>query len=467
MTRFSPLALFFAFVLLEPGLAVADQCKDATPEAKPVATVTIDPSTPWQPRGGELRFIVTSADAATATLLKDAKAVACFRWTGPDPQPNPNEFIGPIGVTSLSYSSTSTSSKAVFGVTVPETLPEVSSNLWQRFWDPKDGPFQFILLRTIPKAVLRVVLLDANGKSIVVADQTFGVTSLLAACFLTILAVIVAALLLDLWARARHVPGGNPVVRLISTRDGYVSLSQFQIMLWSFLFGAGAVYVMGLSGSLIDIPSGALVLLGIAGASTVAAKIKTANAGTTDSATPPAQPRPASLPSGPVSGLMASAQSAHGVGLEWTAPATVPNAPVDRYRVEYSVAGLKAWQSAGPPVIGTSMRVEHLIRGTQYDFQVFAENSAGASAATSVASATLAQGAPAHVPSWSDLVTTPTHPSEIDVTRVQMLFFTLISAGFVAIKLFTSYTIPDIPQGFMLLMGISNGVYISAKFVRD
>jgi hypothetical protein len=65
------------------------------------------------------------------------------------------------------------------------------------------------------------------------------------------------------------------------------------------------------------------------------------------------------------------------------------------------------------------------------------------------------------------LVVTPTHPGEIDVTRVQMLFFTLISASFVGIKLFNSYMIPDIPDGFMLLMGISNGVYLSAKFVPD
>jgi len=40
-------------------------------------------------------------------------------------------------------------------------------------------------------------------------------------------------------------------------------------------------------------------------------------------------------------------------------------------------------------------------------------------------------------------------------------------AGFVALKLFNSYVIPDIPDGFMLLMGISNGVYLSAKFVPD
>src|SRR4029450_3779423 len=89
--------------------------------------------------------------------------------------------------------------------------------------------------------------------------------------------VLIAHALLYVWAWRRKVPGWSPWMRLISTREGYASLSQFQIMLWSFLFGAGAVYVMGLSGGLINIPTGALVLLGIAGATTVGAKIKTAN----------------------------------------------------------------------------------------------------------------------------------------------------------------------------------------------
>ena len=60
------------------------------------------------------------------------------------------------------------------------------------------------------------------------------------------------------WARSRKVAGSDPLMRLITTRDGFVSLSQFQIVMWSLLFGAGAIYVMGLSGSLIDIPTGAL-----------------------------------------------------------------------------------------------------------------------------------------------------------------------------------------------------------------
>ena len=51
--------------------------------------------------------------------------------------------------------------------------------------------------------------------------------------------------------------------------------------------------------------------------------------------------------------------------------------------------------------------------------------------------------------------------------RMQMLFFTLITAIFVGLKVLISGEIPDIPPGFLLLMGISNGVYLTAKFIPD
>jgi hypothetical protein len=47
-----------------------------------------------------------------------------------------------------------------------------------------------------------------------------------------------------------------------------------------------------------------------------------------------------------------------------------------------------------------------------------------------------------------------------------MLFFTVIRAAFVVLKVVSSYKIPPIPDGFMTLMGISNGVYLGSKFSR-
>ena len=75
-------------------------------------------------------------------------------------------------------------------------------------------------------------------------------------------------------------------------------------------------------------------------------------------------------------------------------------------------------------------------------------------------------------PRWSDLIVTEntradgTVNREIDVTRFQMLLFTLITAAFVLMNVVTTYVIPDIPTGFLTLMGISNGVYLGAKVAQ-
>jgi hypothetical protein len=274
-----------------------------------------------------------------------------------------------------------TAAKAVYSVNLPDgsALPAVKSSWFDRMFGPPPAasqgqPTQFDNVMIVPIADARVIV-GKSDKVLAATVLQVGITSVWNAILTTLVAVVIAHGLLYLWAVQRQVPGHSPWMRLVTTREGNASLSQAQIMIWSFLFGAGAVYVMILSGSLFNIPNTALVLLGISGATTVGAKIQMANA----RAAPPAAPPP-------------------------------------------------------PPPVAQSM-------------------------------------APAAVgrrePQWSDLVVTPQHPPEIDVTRVQMLFFTLISASFVAIKLITSFAIPDIPDGFMLLMGISNGVYLTAKFVPD
>ncbi len=71
------------------------------------------------------------------------------------------------------------------------------------------------------------------------------------------------------------------------------------------------------------------------------------------------------------------------------------------------------------------------------------------------------------VPIWTDLVMDQDSKLVIDVSRVQMLFFTLVVAVSWSCGSLTSGTIPDIPVGFQTLMGISNGVYLLSKFVQE
>jgi hypothetical protein len=47
---------------------------------------------------------------------------------------------------------------------------------------------------------------------------------------------------------------------------------------------------------------------------------------------------------------------------------------------------------------------------------------------------------------------------------MQMLLFTCISAAFVLMTVLNYYVIPDIPPGYQILMGISNGLYVGRKF---
>lgn len=150
---------------------------------------------------------------------------------------------------------------------------------------------------------------------------------------------------------------------VIATSTGTASLSQLQVVLWTLVVAASAVYVMSLSGDLIEITNGTLVLLGIAGAAAIAAQVQGSS------------------------------------------------------------------QSAPPPVAGRQ-------------------------------------------PKWSDLIVTEsTNPAggvvrEVDLARFQMLLFTLITATFVLMNVLTTYVIPEIPTGFLTLMGISNGVYLGAKVAR-
>jgi hypothetical protein len=65
-------------------------------------------------------------------------------------------------------------------------------------------------------------------------------------------------------------------------------------------------------------------------------------------------------------------------------------------------------------------------------------------------------------PSWRDLIASD---GEIDVTRLQMLFFTVLIAVFVSVHVIDSFQIPEIPPSFLGLMGLSNGVYLLSKFV--
>lgn len=450
-------ACLWAGLLVPGGHAAAADCNTAPPAAKPSdIVVKVDQGTAWQPRGGQVRIVVESA----TQMLKGTDVTVCFRWSNDQPA----QYL-PATV----QAAESTPTKAVYRVTVPTDLKRVDSSWFDRLGDsvPTDPtqPAQFDNGKIVPVADVKVIVGTAES-TLSNTVLKVGITSVWNAVLVTLVCVVVAQLLLYVWAVRRKVPGRSPWMRMVSTREGYASLSQMQIVLWSFLFGAGATYVMILSGSLIDIPTGALVLLGIAGATTLGSRIQGANAQTAAAAPSPSAdlPTATAAPAAPTN-VSVIASTDHTATLQWDPPAAGAVPAV--YAVSYARQAFADWRDSDDRIKQNSHRVGRLLPDTTYVFQVTARNTNSASAAVQVTERTKQAALIPRQPLWSDLVVTPQHPGEIDVTRVQMLFFTLISVAFVAIKLITGYMIPDIPEGFMLLMGISNGVYLSAKFVPD
>jgi hypothetical protein len=235
----------------------------------------------------------------------------------------------------------------------------------------------------VPEADVRTLVFDKDLNPVFDNAGKAGVTSRGLAFILAAFALGLAFWLIHVVCRKLFPDVRNPFLCLIATSRGFASLSQFQIMLWTFVVMTASVYVIALAGDLIVITSGTLILLGISGATAVLAKVKS-----------PQSPEPAAAPAAP---------AAH------------------------------------------------------------AEQAAPAAGAAVQADAPAASG-PIRRPRWSDLVMDEIKGQELDVARVQMLLFTLVTATFVATKVVTSYEIPDIPEGFLILMGISNGVYVSSKF---
>ena len=208
-------------------------------------------------------------------------------------------------------------------------------------------------------------------------QPSIGITSPLLALLLAVLAVAIACGVFFIFGRARGVPGKDLVLWMISTRNGVASLSQAQIVLWTFLVGAAAVYVMALSGVLIDITDSALVLLGIAGIATVGAKLQSSQQDA--QGTSQADGKTA-LPGKVLNLLQVGPATDSEVRLAWAPPTT--GGPVTHYLVQYQPtppAGGPAnpvWSAVGETIVLPYCTVLGLAPATSYQFEVRAVTTA-------------------------------------------------------------------------------------------
>jgi hypothetical protein len=340
----------------------------------------------WQPRDGRVRFIVSATDAKTPSSLNNIELEVCFGW------PNFVYASADTNQTPKLYKSTylRTIARTDTSITYETSLPD---GLWDdkanakfapTFWDGIGDIFKqwagkpihvYDGWGLIPTVHMRLVARSqgavdiSNDPNSLDTVLPVGISFRIGALALTILSAAIAWYVLSIWADYRGVLGG-PILKIITNRNGYASLSQFQILLWTVVIGGGLTYVMALSGALIDVPSQELALLGISGFSALSAAYASKN------------PAPAG-----------------GAGAVQPVPAVERSAPRQQ-----------------------------------------------------------------RIPKWSDLVVWDGY-HEIDITRVQMLVFTVLAAGFVVLKIGDDSAIPNIPDGIVLLMGLTNGVYVGGKLV--
>lgn len=339
-----------AVVLVLLALANSARAQDAACDTPLTAnalnaSVTLN-NVYWQPEGGDVSFKIDGlGDAAQV----GATLIVCFRYA-PD-----GRWTESPSVRRLPSTGT-----ILIGASVPDEI-----------LDSDHAHRHVATLGFAADGEIRVIAQNGDKKPIYWNTQPIGISCISLSAIAAIVAVLLTWIFLARVRKMRNLPRGpNWILSVISDGNGNASLSQFQIILWTFVIGASAVYVMVLSGSLLSISDGTLILLGISGVAAAGAKLNA---------------------------MMA----------------TNPNPP--------------------PPTL------------------------------------TQAQPAPKPspgVPHWSDLVISTTDDNEIDVTRVQMLFFTVVAAVFVLLKVLSTWVVPDIPTNFLLLMGISNGVYLTSKFIR-
>lgn len=281
------------------------------------------------------------------------------------------------------------------------------------------------LLWPVPLAEVRILATDNTNKVIANVPTEIGITNPLAALLLSGVAVTIGFVILYGVQRPSSIGIQKApwYLQVISTKDGFASLSQLQVLLWTFVVAVSALYVMFLSGRLVEITSGTLVLLGIAGATGVGAAIHN---------------------NGQINKAQSEAKAA-------------ADAAIDAQN-----AAAKA--AANQPATNSTEDARLAEEATNKK-QIAEEKKRIAER--------LKNPPDTQTPKWSDLLINQTITdtgvvtSEIDVTRFQMLLFTLVTAIFVLVSVITTYIIPEIPAGFVTLMGISNGVYLGSKITQS
>ena len=134
--------------------------------------------------------------------------------------------------------------------------------------------------RAIPVDLL-VVAREPDGELVEVLSKEFAVSSRGLAILCWVLAIAVPWVVAGIITACKQPKRSQPFnpIWYVSGKHGGASLSLAQILLWTMLVFSASFYVLVVSGKLLDLTNEVLMLLGIAGGSSVIAKITAAARG--------------------------------------------------------------------------------------------------------------------------------------------------------------------------------------------
>jgi hypothetical protein len=217
--------------------ACSDSPSDTLPPGNLKLTVVVDPTTLWQPRGGEVKFTIKG----TGFFPDNMAIIACFRWKA---DATAEWYRSP----SLRLIDSETVAGAFgFAATVPPNFPPAQFWWLQRIfgWADRGASTGLDLVpvadfRVMAKSLATTSATTASAWSPLDVTLPVGITSPTFSFILTIVLIVIAWTALYHFGKIRGVPGEDVILKIISTKGGYASLSQLQIILWSFVIGGGA-----------------------------------------------------------------------------------------------------------------------------------------------------------------------------------------------------------------------------------
>jgi hypothetical protein len=66
---------------------------------------------------------------------------------------------------------------------------------------------------------------------------------------------------------------------------------------------------------------------------------------------------------------------------------------------------------------------------------------------------------------WSDLISVRGDLRDLDLARIQILILSTPCALFITTKVILAYGRPDVPNGILPILGISNGIYVAGPWL--